>query len=220
MGAWDQIAIFSTDNGKMSSPEEAREVVVARRTGTMWDEREHIPFSLGVIPNLDASTVGEVDEDALNEVRSTMQALINRLGECRIVAGSSISGLPYRILNHAGFHIFEVDAMSQALLSQIVADVCVAKDEAARESVGTSPSPMADEGHWYCNLLKLQEAHPEVSSKMALRDLFKRPDFKALELVCGHVPPWFDRDFEPLGLTYTVELSRGESVVHVVRKND
>jgi hypothetical protein len=173
---------------------------------------------LKIAPDLNAATIGEADDDAIEEVRVIMRALIKRIDECRIVVGSSISGLPYQILNRAGFHIFEVDAMSQALLSQIVLDVRTAKKEVSSESVGTSPAPMAEKGHWYCNLLKLQEAHPEVSSKMALRDLFKRPDFKALELVCGHVPPWFDRDFDGLGLTYTVEFLRGESVVHVMRK--
>ena len=218
MGTLDQIAIFSTSDGKIASPEEAREVVIAERAGEIWEEREHIPFSLKIAPDLNAATIGEADDDAIEEVRVIMRALIKRIDECRIVVGSSISGLPYQILNRAGFHIFEVDAMSQALLSQIVLDVRTAKKEVSSESVGTSPAPMAEKGHWYCNLLKLQEAHPEVSSKMALRDLFKRPDFKALELVCGHVPPWFDRDFDSLGLTYTVEFLRGESVVHVMRK--
>lgn len=219
MSELNQIAIFSTNNGKITSPEDAREVVIARRTGTLWEERKHIPFSLDVGLDLNAIMLGDADDDALDKVRETMHALIGQLGDCRIVAGSSVSGLPYRILSHAGFHIFEVDAMSQTLLSQIVSDVRFAKDEAAYESVGTSPSPMAEPGHWYCNLLKLQEAHPEVSSKMALRDLFGQPDFKALELVCGHIPPWFDRDLAGLGLTYTVEFTKGESVVHVTRRN-
>ena len=219
MGTLDQIAIFSTSGGKIASPEEARQVVVAERAGELWEEWEHIPFSLKVVPDLDVATIGEADEDAIEKVRMSMRALIDRIDECRIIVGSSISGLPYQILNRAGFHIFEVDAMSQALLSQIVMDVCTAKNNvSSSESVGTSPSPLPGKGHWYCNLLKLQEAHPEVSSKMALRGLFKRPDFKALELVCAHVPPWFDRDFEALGLTYTVEFLRGESVVHVVRR--
>jgi hypothetical protein len=120
-----------------------------------------------------------------------------------------------------GFDIFEADALSDQLLEQIdlelKADTAKIADTAA--NTPTSPVLTSTDGVYYLNLIELQEKHPEISSKKALQGFMETALFYRLEVVCSHIPPWFDVFLPQKRMTYTVEeLDKNRLKVSIFKK--
>jgi hypothetical protein len=88
--------------------------------------------------------------------------------------------------------------------------------------LATTPTETDRAGNYFIDLTQLQQKHPELSTKMALLPFLRETPFYALEMVCDHIPPWFDHQFPGLRLCYTLshEDSDGKHVVitHAVCK--
>lgn len=196
------IAVFMRGE-KPSSPQDADEVLVMERLGEgTWQPVERIEFAL------------DLSSGDLGEIRTQMRVLFERLGACRIVVGARMAGLVYQILDRWGFSIFEAGTISDALLDSVLSDVREAS-QAPEDETPAAPVALDSHGTWFLDLIRLQGSRPDVSSKMALRNFLARGDFTELKLRCSHVPPWFDREFPSLGLSYMAEMGTGEMFVSV-----
>ena len=56
-------------------------------------------------------------------------------------------------------------------------------------------------GNRSINLMEVQAAHPDITSKKALRPFLASTPFVELEIICGHMPPWLEEHMRQHHLT-------------------
>ncbi|MDR1535868.1 MAG: hypothetical protein LBU64_12375 [Planctomycetota bacterium] len=174
----DSIAILEREDQSLASPADCRRIRIYRRNREGWRSDPPLDFSGAA--------------DSVSTFREDMRELIRRLGDCRIIAGREISGIPYHLLVRAGFAVFEAREVDEDLLEEMAAEAGEAEKGKSRpDSVPTRPVPAGRDGCYRLDIIGMQAAHPEISTKMALRDFFERPFFE-LELICDHFPPWLE----------------------------
>lgn len=199
------IAVLTRD-GRPSSAEECTSVLLFSREGGGWEVTEEISWHL-------------TQEGELLDIRDQVRSLILELGECRIVMAAQLSGLAYHVFDRMGFAVFEAAELSGGLFDSILEDMEQDRDRKEEQSP-TAPERCDDQGRYFLDLIALQENHPEVSSKRALRDfLHSNRNFFELKVVCSHVPPWLEAELPALHLGYrTDKLSNGSLSVTISRR--
>lgn len=134
-------------------------------------------------------------------IRDAVKELMERLGNCRIIAGRSISGLAYQILNRTGYDIFEIPYIDQRMLDAVLREWQSAREQAQKTAdIPREPVSPQNDGIYYLDLVQLQEHFPEISSKQALRPFLETKSFVRLELTCFHMPPWLEESLLSRGL--------------------
>lgn len=139
--------------------------------------------------------------------RDSIKNIIPELEDCKIMVGKTVAGLSYNIFERMGFEIYEADSLSVGLLEEILYEI---EAEAAAvkiepEFVPTAPVMTAEEGVYVLDLILLQKKHPEISSKKALQSFIENEVFYRLDVICNHLPPWFDILLPQKKLTYNIE---------------
>ncbi len=133
-------------------------------------------------------------DDATPTLRDKVKELVAKLGECRVVAAKAATGIAYHSLDRAGFSVFEITSLSREVLDGIAQDVRDSKlIEKLPVEVETAPRQSGGDGVYVFDLIAVQRAHPEVSSKKALMSFFDTTPFVALTLFCSHLPPWIEQ---------------------------
>ncbi|MDR3363505.1 MAG: hypothetical protein LBS91_00920 [Clostridiales Family XIII bacterium] len=202
-----QIAALLRGDGALAGAEDAEAVAVYARGAEGaggWTVGATIPAAL--------------DYSSPSALNKTLRALIAGMPDCRIVVGREIAGIPYHVFCRQGFEVFEADVLTDALLADILQDVAAAAAAPPEEEdYPTKPLPTSACGIYTLDLVKMQAAHPEVSSKMALKD-FLKGDFKELRLTCSHVPPWLANDISLAGATMAGTPTDAGLVRVVIRK--
>lgn len=152
----------------------------------------------------------------LAHVRSEIQQIIIMLNDCRVIAGSEITGIIYNEFDRSGFSIFEISEISAEILDGIIADIKAAEAAAAqsRALVMRQPAQTSVPGVYYLDLIKLQMDFPELSSKKALKEFLDSAPFYELQLLCAHTPPWLSTE------NYEIKESKTEAdkTLAVIRK--
>ncbi|MDR1815795.1 MAG: hypothetical protein LBR00_03810 [Clostridiales Family XIII bacterium] len=186
----DSIAVFVDKAGAPALPEEAVAIrVAAAAEGGAWRTEKTVPAAL--------------DFGGPGPLNKSLRALVAELGGCRIVLAKAIAGIPYHVFVHSGFEVYESEDASDETLTAILEEARALAETARAaeagdlaedpEGVPTSPQPTSVCGVYYLDLTRMQKAHPEVTTKMALKD-FLRKDFQELRLAFSHVPPWLAAD--------------------------
>ncbi len=174
-----QIAVVLSPQGEPSSFSEDCVVKVFTKQGERW-------------VTVRQTSVQLTSSDAPAIVRDKLKGLILVLGDCKVIAGGSISGLAYNILTRMGFYIFEISMVTEAVLDGIAGDVL----SAPKEVTPAQPYPSETEtaGVYWLDLIALQTVSPEISSKKALKPFLESTPFVCLELLCSHLPPWLENE--------------------------
>ncbi|MBB5143024.1 Fe-only nitrogenase accessory AnfO family protein [Desulfovibrio intestinalis] len=151
-----------------------------------WQQLAAIPFTLSGCYEL-------------AEMRTRIKALEQHLPRGAVIAGTSISGLAYNEFSHMGFCLCELESFSPDILDALAAEVA-AKAEPSTQ-IPTEPVSGDSPGSYKINLMEVQAAHPEVSSKKALRPFLASTPFVELEIICSHMPPWLEGHMKERNLT-------------------
>jgi Fe-only nitrogenase accessory protein AnfO len=192
-----------TYEGELASIEDCTEVLLFEKEYSAWRVFLKHPFNLS--------------GRSSSEIRDSVRSLILQL-ECTVVVARHISGIPYRIFDTMGFSIFEADTLSCELLDDLIQDIKKSQIELRKEQTSTEPIPIDEEGRWFFDLISLQENHPEISSKQALRPFIQNKAFLELKLLCTHLPPWLDIELPANQLGYKIEARQdGRLMVNISR---
>lgn len=191
------IAITMKDCNVSNSFLEADRILVFLKDETGWTVSKEIPIDFKNLKNLAS-------------LRNELVSLSKELGECRIIAGKEISGLPFTVFDSLGFHIFFISELNDCCLDGMLEDV---NQNNKNKEIPQKPIETSTPGKYYFDLAALQEKFPEISSKKALRQFFEETPFLELELVCAHLPPWI----ESLGYDITFK-KQNEKTVAVIKK--
>ena len=178
---------------------------------------------VSIYQNIDSqwTKIGEVKEcfkqtESLSQMREFISQLVNEMKDTKILIGTVITGIPYMLLQQKGFFLCEANEMSNKLFTTVAYDYEKMEYEKTEitevplKDYPTSPFKTKDEGVYELDMRKLQEVHPEMSSKSALLPFLKDVKFNRLDVYCSHVMPWFDFGLSARGFTHIVEKLSGE----------
>ncbi|MBU4540629.1 MAG: hypothetical protein KJ774_05335 [Firmicutes bacterium] len=198
------MAVFCDDNDQISRFDDMTNFVFYTKEEAGWHKSDKVPLSPDLSGGLDA-------------IRENISQMLSAFNECRIIITKSISGIPYQIFDRSGFIICESEAFDLDLLNAIRADL-ISQDEEARayaRLLAKTPEETDVPGYYRFDLSQVQKKHPELSSKMALLPFLKETPFYSLEVVCDHIPPWFEQQLPEMQLQYHIE-NKNDSTKHVV----
>jgi Fe-only nitrogenase accessory protein AnfO len=205
------MAVFFDDNNQIASFNEMTYFVSYTNHEGQWQKTDPVSFR-------------PVLSGGMAVIRNHLNQLIGALGDCKIIIAKALTGLPYQVFDQAGLIICESEAFDLELLDAIQSDLLTQEADAKTDAqlLATTPTETDRAGNYFIDLTQLQQKHPELSTKMALLPFLRETPFYALEMVCDHIPPWFDHQFPGLRLCYTLshEDSDGKHVVitHAVCK--
>ncbi len=202
------IAVIINEENEMMSFETGNVLLVFGKENQGWQVVKEIRYTLDTTSGMAG-------------MRDNIRDIISELGDCKIIVGKTISGLSYNIFDRLGFEIFEADFVSEDLMEEILNELEAEAAEVSdySKSSPTEPVMTSDEGVYFLNLIQLQEKHPEISSKKALQSFIETAVFYRLDVICSHIPPWFDMLLPQKKLTYDVEeLERNQLKVSITKK--
>jgi len=176
------ISVYMKEGGTMASYYEAEKISLFDRQRGVWQEISSFPVRLGH------------SADVQELLRETGR-IIDRLGDCRIIAGKKLLGVPYAEFDRHGFFIFEISSFGPRVFNGILEDIEADREEAdTKEKIIREARPVETSvaGVYYLDLVELQTDCPEVSSKQAMKEFFEKTPFIELHLICRHIPPWLE----------------------------
>lgn len=147
------------------------------------------------------------------QVRAEAIRRLKLIDECNIVASSEIAGIPFTVFDMAGKSIFTIDTITDELLTDISKEVEKAENSITRNN--SVPVEHCESGYYFMDLISLQKANPEISSKKALKEFLENTPFMELTLICSHIPPWIENS----GLYDITCKSENEHVTATIRKH-
>lgn len=203
-----EIAVFLNSKGKTVTLNESGIIKVFLKQGEEWRVIKKIIFE-------------SEDSISLKIFRDNVKKMAEALEKCRVFVASEVKGIPYTILDSMGFNTWELDGFPDDFLEFVLKNEENEKDK--RETPETVPVPIKNGiGENYFIDLKTEiQNNSKFSSKQILLPFLHNIKFKELEIICGHVPPWFEGEFKNLNLQSTVEVIRENTFkVTVYSKDD
>lgn len=193
------VAVLTDTNGRSSNFLKGSQFKIYRVNNGEFSLADTLDYHLA-----GKSSLGTVRRE-LSELE---QILSVRLGcDSKFLVGSDVSGLPYNIFDTAGYTIFEISGVPEQFLGRLGVQLHGQQIKIAEgETIVYTDRPLETaDGCYYFDLKTLQLKKPGITSKQALIPFFKEVPFLSLDIVCEHVPPWFDREFPRLRLCYTTK---------------
>jgi len=177
-----KIAVFTNKASEICDFFDAGKFLIYEKKSDKWEITGKPEFEK-IIPSAPAQT------------RKTTGELLPLIEGCDIVAGGLLVGIPYSVFDMAGFHIFQIDSIDNAVFDEIVKDIQNAdaqKNLKERIIKEARPVETGTPGVYSLDLIALQNECPEVSSKKAMADFLENTPFLELRLICKHIPPWIE----------------------------
>lgn len=203
-----KIAVFLDNNNETISFDEAGMVKIYLKDKEDWNVIKEIPFSI-------------IDLSSTKEIRGSIINMIKDLDDCRIFAATEVRGISFTILDGMGFNSYEVEVKPDDFLEHIFQSELEEKSNEFNDhnESDTKPIPMPtkgeEEGKYHIDLKIILQSNKKVTSKQILMPFFNNTNFNELEIICGHVPPWFDKEFKRLNLKSNVEAIEDGFIVKV-----
>ena len=184
-----EIAVFQNISGKTQSFFELGIIKVYSKDTGEWRETKEVKF--------------EIDNTAgLTSIRENIINLAETLGECKVVVAKDIKGLVYNVLDGMGFNTWELDAEPLEFLDFVEQKE---KEEAklyalSSKNIKSSQIELLKDGTYFLDLKKIQENDVNITSKGLLLPFLNNTVFYELEIICKHIPHWFQTEFKRLDL--------------------
>lgn len=162
--------------------------------------------------------------NSMSQMRVFLGQLMAELKDCKILVASILTGIPFMILDKEGFMLCEAEEISEQLFEEIAFDYEKMKQDKEQakktplQDYPTKPFETKEPGIFELDMRKLQECHPEMSSKMALIPFIKEVKFYKLLVYCNHVMPWLERELSVMGFHYQVSKLEEQGYLVEVEK--
>lgn len=193
MGA--EIAAMVAANGAAGVLDEPGEIVIYRRSETGWTKNRTMNVALGQCRNLP-------------EMRQMMADVVQFLNGCRIFMAGTAGGALSFELQKAGCTVWEIEGDPTGSLESVLKEE--EREQASPESgVLTIPGPEEiSPGEYFISIKEVQGKMPGVTSKQVLAQFIADGNFRLLEVLCDHVPPWIEMEANVRGYGLDVEKNR------------
>lgn len=181
----DEISVMVGADGKIESLHEEGILSVYRRCGCQcngyyWQQTRIKNISLG-------------GEQGIKELRGKMAEVIEFMGDCRVLITRSVGGVPYFELEKAGFSVWEGSGDPVGYLDEVAGQESNSLEEKIDKQDVKIPSPLeVFPGCYRISLREIQRDNTSFTSKQVLLPFFRKSDFRVLEILCDHIPPWLE----------------------------
>ncbi|WP_333858914.1 Fe-only nitrogenase accessory protein AnfO [Clostridium sp.] len=194
-----EIAVLENYNGEIASFLEPGTVKLYTKQDKDWKIKDEIIFSIYKITDV-------------NLIRERIIKMVESLGQCKIFVGKKIGGIPYSILERFGVNSWEITGKPDEFLDHVMEK----EEDEERKLLESSPKcqdkcvcepiKIGQEGHYFLDLIKVQQQNPNITTKQILVPFFKNQTFSELTINCSHVPKWFENELDNFGLKADVQI--------------
>lgn len=193
-----EIAVLININGESISFNENGVIRVYSNETKEWKVTNELTFEVEDITNT-------------KELRDIIRSKATELGGCKLFVAKEVKGIPYAILDGMGFTIWELDGITEEFLDYIYEKE--EEEKANKLKPKTIPVPIINgkEGHYFFDMKTELQNNPELTTKQVLMPFLSKTSFNELEIICGHIPPWFNKEFSSLNLRFESEQIRGNT---------
>ncbi len=195
-----KIAVTQDISGHVREMNRPGKVAVYERGGDGWEMVDAFSFEPAV---------------SIPDCRSAVRLLAQRLDGCRVLVSKKMEGIAYQELNRLGFHLFELAQVNDIVLDGVLRDINESENDKQPPIPMEPYSPMQD-GHFFLDLIRLQETYTDISSKKAFRSFLEKGEFHSFNLLCSHLPPWVNEVVERRGLCIKEEQLPKETVKAII----
>ncbi|OOM79520.1 Fe-only nitrogenase accessory protein AnfO [Clostridium sp. BL-8] len=191
----NSIAVLINNTGETCSWLNNGIIKLYKRTGESWTETKSLDYSLS-------------DNSNIISLRKTLSELLEKLEDCKVFVAKEISGQFFSILESHFFNAYELEGPPNTFLdSVLISENKLKKEELILASQSANkffPEVVDKFGNYTINLKRLLQEDAMVSSKQILLPFLKEEEFESLEVVCDHVPKWFDRELAGMGYNFHI----------------
>lgn len=203
-----KIAVVGNEDQKASSIFEPGFIAIYEEDGGEWKVRNRFENKV-------------CNAKGMAAVRTAVADAIKQLGDVKVIVASEIPGIASGTFQAAGFDIFLVEGNVLNLLDSIKKEILEAIEERQKEhpkfDIMQFLEPGVSKGDFSINIEEIMFKNPDLTSKKILIPYLKNGEFNRLDVICSHVPKWFDKDFGVLGLEYeTVNVLSTKKTVRIV----
>ena len=200
------IAVLTDNEGNTLSFNESGMVKLYSNEKGTWSCIREFPFELH-------------EGNGLAGIQNSIQSMLSRLDECRIVMVKFIKGVPLSILKESGVSVWKVDGSPLAFLEHIKEEEEKIRLEHQKsiQPALPEPLPVGDKkyGIYAIDLVHVQAKAAGFNSKDVLLPFLQSRVFQKLEVVCEHLPKWFEKEFASLNLQFRIEEST-DALCHTI----
>lgn len=203
-----EIAVFQDISGKTQSFLEPGIIKVYSRHLGKWTVTKEMIFRIDNIGGLKA-------------IRENIINMADTLGDCKVFVGRDIKGMAYNVLDGMGFNTWELEGAPLEFLDFVYEkEEEEAKADDLEATVSNSPQIIQlKDGTYFLDLKKIQENDVNITSKGILIPFLNSTLFYQLEIICKHIPHWFEVEFKKLNLKMESEsISQNEIKVIIYPK--
>lgn len=189
------IAAIVDSNGKTIEWSESGQLRLYKKDGDSWNLNKCLPYDVS-------------SNSSIVILRKYLSDSIESLGECSAIVSKEVSGQFYAIVEAHLYNVYELEGNIEDLLESVQkAEDTFHEEELIRLKQDENkffPDVVDKFGNFTIDLKKLLQEDGTVSSKQILYPFLKEEEFESLEVVCDHVPKWFDRELEGMGYNFHV----------------
>lgn len=149
-------------------------------------------------------------------IRERVKTIAEVLETCQVFVAEEVRGIALSFLEGIGIHVWEMTGTPEDFMEEVLeaefaeeaADKAAASLEEAAAQKSSIPEPQETEikGHYFMNLKEAMAGETSFTSKQILVPFLEKGDFSELEMICSHVPPWFENVAETYQFQMTTEV--------------
>ena len=192
----NKIAVFIGNSNETIDFDTSGMIKVFLKKDNEWDCVQEIPLVLN-------------ESMALKVARENLIQASKLIKECKIIVGKKVYGISYNVFETMGYSIWEYEGQPQAFLDEILEQELeyMAQEANRLKDIPEEKSyiKQISEGHYFIDMQEMQLVNKNISSKQILMPFLKQGEFKILEIICTHVPPWIECEIEKSQLVMKVE---------------
>jgi Fe-only nitrogenase accessory protein AnfO len=159
----------------------------------------------------------EIDDNlSMKEIRSRIDLIVSEFEDCNMLVVESIRGLSLALIEEKKIGIWKFKGL---FLPQLLDHIKEELEKIIEEQLSSIITPTAignvEDGLYEIDLATILDSDSSLNSRDILIPFLQNTQFHKLEIICKHVPKWFEKTFEVLKLQVEVTESN-EGLCHAI----
>ncbi len=152
-------------------------------------------------------SLSAVENMTLPEIRARVHGMILEIDDCKVFVAKNTKGIFLSFLDGSGISIWQMEGRPADFLDDIMEKEKLNSPGELSAEPAVIPAGDDPDGVYKIDLVSILKSNRSLTSRQALLPFLQKNIFSRLEVICEHVPKWFDREFDSLKLTVEVEES-------------
>ncbi|MBP1617931.1 MAG: Nitrogenase iron-iron accessory protein AnfO [Bacteroidetes bacterium] len=188
-----KIAVFLDDKEQIIPFYSSGIIEIYSDEESEWECVNQIPLDLTV-------------QKDLVDVQVKVQLLASEFEDCNLLVVENIKGLPLVLLQEAGIGIWKASGKFSPEMFHFVKEK-LEKAIKAQEKKVVRPTLVGNEqeAEYEIDMIPLLSGDRSLNSIDILVPFIQETNFKKLQIVCSHLPKWFNKALEEFALTSKLE---------------